>query len=84
MVKPIHEYILIKPEDAKVQTESGLVIPTEEGKKTEIAEVLEVSDQVETIKKGDRILFKSYSTDEVVVDKESHIFIKLEDVIAIL
>lgn len=84
MKKLFHEYLLIKPKEAKSKTESGFEIPDKKGKETEVAEVLMVSEDVDGISIGDNILYKSYSVDIIDIDDKTNTFIKFEDVIAIL
>ena len=61
-------------------TASGLLLPEKE--KPAYAVVESVGKDVKEIKKGDKIVFKEYSTTPVKLDKKEYILVKEEDVLA--
>lgn len=63
------------------KTKSGIILAEKEH--LDEAKVVEVSKDVELVKKGDLILLKNYSTDEIEVEGEKYSFIKEENVLAI-
>lgn len=90
-IQPLADYVVAKQEEAVNKTASGLYLPDKATEKPKIAEVLAVGpgrfgDDNErlpmTIKVGDRIIYKSYSTTEVKVDGTEYILVKEEDVLA--
>ena len=48
------------------------------------AVVESVGPDVKTVKKGDKIVYKAYSTTDVKVDEKDYIIIKEEDILATL
>lgn len=84
MDKLFHEYLRIEPEKAQAVTASGLELPNKKDEKLEVAKVLQVAEEVEGVKVGDRVVYKSYSIDEVILNEENLIFIKFEDIIGTL
>lgn len=80
--KPLSSNVLIKIEKADEKTKSGIVLISEQDKKLEKAEVIEVGKDVKLVKKGDTILFKSYSPDTINIDDEELSFIKEEEILA--
>lgn len=90
-IKPLSDYVVAKVEKAAAKTASGLYLPDNAQEKPKTAEVVavgpgKVGDDNEriamTVKVGDRILYKSYSTTEVKLDGTEYILVKEEDVLA--
>lgn len=90
-INPIADYIVAEVEAAQKKTASGLYLPDSAAEKPKIAKVLavgpgKVGDDNEripmTVKVGDRIIYKGYSTNDVKVDGKEYILVKEEDVLA--
>ncbi len=90
-IQPLADYIVAQTEKAETKTASGLYLPDKAQEKPKIAKVLavgpgKVGDDNEriamTVKAGDRILYKSYSTTEVKIDGEDYILVKEDDILA--
>lgn len=80
--KPLANNVLIKIEKADSATKSGIILTSEQDKKLEKAEVVEIGKDVKLVKKGDIILFKAYSPDTINLDDEELSFIKEEEILA--
>ena len=93
-IKPLGDHILIKtlkkeektkggiilPETAeKEQPQEGKVVAVGPGKKLSSGKVIEMD-----VKKGDKILFRTYGPDEIKVGDNEYLIAKEEDVLAIL
>ena len=81
-LQPLADYLVTVAEDAQTKTSSGLYLPDNAAEKPKIAKVVAVGDDVKRVKVGDRVVYKSYSTTEVKVDKDEYILVKEEDVLA--
>ena len=90
-IQPLADYVVAQVEKAEAKTASGLYLPDKAQEKPKTAVVLavgpgKVGDDNErikmTVKVGDRILYKSYSTTEVKVGTEDYILVKEEDILA--
>ncbi len=85
-IKPLGERVLIKPIKVAEKTDAGIYIPDEarEQKKEAIVEEVGVSQSGKEIplKKGDKILYGGYSSDEFEFDGEKYIIIELKDILA--
>lgn len=90
-IKPLADYVVAVTEEASTKTASGLYLPNGAAEKPQVAKVVaigpgKVGDDNEripmTLKVGDRILYKSYSTTEVKVDGALYMLIKEDDVLA--
>lgn len=87
-IKPIGERVLVKPVKTKEKTEGGIYIPEEakeEKKQAIIEEVGTKKDNEELpLKKGDKILYGGFSSEEFELDDEKYLIIDLKDVLAVL
>ena len=79
---PLADYIVAQGDSANERTASGLYLPNNAQEKPKTATVLAIGPGVKQVKKGDRIIYKSYSTTDVKVEKEDYILVKEEDVLA--
>ncbi|MEI7682856.1 MAG: co-chaperone GroES [Candidatus Saccharibacteria bacterium] len=79
---PLADYIVAQGDSVSDRTASGLFIPSNTQEKPKTATVLAIGPDVKQVKKGDRIIYKSYSTTDVKVEKADYILVKEEDVLA--
>ncbi len=82
-LKPLKDRIIAKIEKPLEKTASGILLGTSE-KKPDYAVVESVGPEVKEIKKGDKIIYKEFSTTEVKVEDTDYIILKEEDVLATL
>lgn len=90
-IKPLADYVVAQAEEAESKTASGLYLPDNAKEKPKTAKVIavgpgKVGDDNEripmTVKVGDRIIYKSYSTTDVKVGSEEYMLVKEEDILA--
>lgn len=81
-IKPLGDRIVATPVEVKTQTASGLYLPDNAKEKPVSATVVAVGPEAKTVKSGDKILYKEYSTTEVKIDDQTYLIIKEEDVLA--
>jgi len=81
-LQPLGDYVVAVGEEAETKTASGIYLPENAAEKPKTAKVVAVGPVVRQVKKGDRIVYKSFSTTEVKVGKEEYILVKEEDVLA--
>ena len=82
-LKPLKDYVVAKIEKPLEKTESGILLGTAK-EKPAYAVVESVGPEVKTVKKGDKIVYKEFSTTEIKLDGEDYIILKEEDVLATL
>jgi chaperonin GroES len=81
-ISPLADRVVAVREAAKTKTTSGIYLP-ETAKEKPVAAVVEaVGPDVKTLKKGDRIVYKEYSTTELTIDGTEYLIIKEEDILA--
>lgn len=83
-IQPLSDYIVAIGEEASNKTASGLYLPDAATEKPKTAKVGATGKDVKSVKVGDRIIYKSYSTTEVKIDSIEYILVKEEDVLATL
>lgn len=90
-IQPLADYVVAQAEKAASKTASGLYLPDNAQEKPKTAKVVavgpgKVGDDNErikmTVKVGDRIIYKSYSTTEVKHDGQEYILVREEDILA--
>jgi chaperonin GroES len=83
-LQPLADYVVTQAEEAQNKTTSGLYLPDNATEKPKTAKVIAIGKEVKQVKVGDRIVYKSYSTTEVKVDKQDYILVKEEDILAVV
>jgi len=92
-IQPLGDRILIKPLEAEEKTKGGIVLPDTAKEKPQEGKVVAVgkgrvleSGKVEPleVKVGDIVLYGKYSGTEITKDGEEYLFVKDEDVLAII
>lgn len=83
-LKPLKDRVVAKVEKPAGKTASGLLLPSDSKEKPSFAVVTAVGPDVKSIKKGDKILYKEYSTTSVKVDDEDFLILDEKDILATL
>jgi len=92
-LKPIGNRVIAKRTEKEEKLKGGIILPDSAKQKQESAIVVAVSDDMRTkegnsfespVKVGDTILMDKYSGQEVSVEDEDYIIVKVEDIVAIV
>jgi len=92
-IKPLFDYVLIKPLSQESTTPSGIVLPDTAKEKPQVGQVMAVGpgkhDQngkllPMVIKNGQKVLYKKWGGNEVKVGTEEWLLIEQNDVMAIV
>lgn len=83
-ITPLADRVVAVRENAEQKTASGLYLPDNAKEKPAYAVVQAVGADVKVVKKGDKIVFKEYSTTELKIDGTEYLIVKEEDVLATL
>ena len=90
---PLGDHIIVKRSKPEEVTKSGIVLPSSSSDKSEQGEVVaigpgklnEKGERVPMdVKVGDKVIFKSYSLQDIKVDGEEVSWVSQEDIIAII
>lgn len=83
-IKPLGDRVVAIREKTSNKTASGLYLPESSKEKPVVAIVEAVGPDVKTLKKGDKIVYKEYSTTELKINGTEYLIVKCEDVLATL
>ena len=93
-VRPLHDKILVKRDEAASKTESGIFLPeaSKDKPKTGIIEAVgdgalntDTGERIPlTVKKGDRVIFSSYSGTEIKIDGQDLLIMSEDDILAVI
>ena len=93
MIRPLHDRVIVKRNDAETKTASGIIIPDTAKEKPQEGEVVAVgSGKVKDdgglrpleLKKGDKILFGKYSGTEIKIDGEEYLMMREDDILGVI
>lgn len=82
-LKPLKDRVIATKETPAEKTASGILLG-EAKEAPAYATVESVGPDVKSVKKGDKIIFKEYSTTNVKIDDVEYLILKEEDVLATL
>jgi chaperonin GroES len=81
-IKPLADRVVAVREVAAVKTASGIYLPDNAKEKPVLAKVAAIGPDVKSLKVGDKIVYKEYSTTELKIDGAEYLIVKEEDVLA--
>lgn len=85
MLKPLHDYVILKKEKAESQTASVIILTTQLEQASNQATVVAVGAQCdENLKEGMNVIFKEYSGTKFKEDETEYMILKEEDILAII
>ena len=82
-LKPLKDRVVAKVEKPLEKTKSGILVGEAKEKPAYVV-VESVGPEVKAVKKGDKIVYKEYSTTEIKVEEIDYIILKEEDILATL
>lgn len=80
-LKPLKDHVVAVVEKPLEKTKAGILLG-EAKEKPAYAVVESVGPDVKSVKKGDKIVYKEYSTTEIKIDEKDYIVLKEEDILA--
>ncbi|MCR9217303.1 MAG: co-chaperone GroES [Phycisphaerales bacterium] len=93
-IKPLHDKVIVRRDEAETQTASGIFLPESAKDQQKTGVILAVGDGAlnrETgdriplsVTNGDRVIFSSYAGNEVKVDGEELLIMSESDILAII
>lgn len=81
-ISPLADMVLARIDEAQTKTASGIFLTQNAQEKPKTATVDAVGADVKGISKGDKIIYKSYSSTDIKHDGVDYILVKEEDVLA--
>ena len=87
-LKPMADNVLLKQQEAKEATVSGIILATTNKEKPAIYEVVAAGpgtkDVAMTVSVGDKVVVSKFSGNEIKLDGVDYKFVKLEDILAVV
>jgi len=93
-VRPLHDKIIVRRDEAETQTASGIYLPESSKERPKTGTVEAVGDgklntdtgerTPLTVKKGDQIIFSSYAGTELKLEGEELLIMSEDDVLAVI
>jgi chaperonin GroES len=92
-LQPLSDWVVAEQEEAVTKTASGLYLPDKAAEKPKVAKIVavgpgRVGDDNErvpmSVKLGDKVVYKQYSTTELKLDGKEYILVREEDILAIV
>lgn len=93
-VRPLGDKILVKRDEASDRTEAGIFLPGAAKEKPKMGTITavgtgainsETGERIPlSVKKGDKVLFTSYSGTEVKLDKDTLLIMSESDILAVI
>jgi chaperonin GroES len=93
-IRPLHDKILIKRDEAESKTSSGIYLPETSKDKPRTGVVQAVGDGALnsetgervplTVRKGDKVIFSSYAGTEVKINDETLLIMSEDDILAVI
>jgi chaperonin GroES len=81
-IQPLADYVVAEPEKAETKTASGFYLPDAAKEKPQTSKVVAIGKEVKSVKTGDRIIYKSYSSTDVKHNGTDYVLVKEEDILA--
>lgn len=92
-IKPLFDYVLVRPLEKEEVTPSGIVLPDTAKEKPQIGQVMavgdgELNDQGKIlpmlVKVGQKVLYKKWGGNEIKVNGEEWLLIEQKDIMAVV
>ena len=85
MLKPLHDYVILKKEKAETTTASGIILTSPKEQASNQATVVSVGPECdEQFKEGMTVIFKEYSGTKFNENDEEYMILEEEDILAIV
>ncbi len=92
-IKPLHDRVIVKRNDAEQKTASGIIIPDTAKEKPQEGIVIAAGSGIRRedgtvlpldVKEGDKILFGKYAGTEIKIDGDEFLMMKEDDILGII
>ena len=83
-ITPLGDRVVAEPVEQEAKTASGIYLPENAKEKSVMAKVVALGKDVKNVKKGDKVLYKEFSTTEVKMEGKEYIIVKEGDILAVV
>lgn len=82
--QPLGKRVLVERLEEATTTASGIIIPDNAKEKPSSGTVVAVSDKVNTVEVGDKVVFGKYSGSELTLNGKTYLVIATSDLLGII
>lgn len=92
-IKPLFDYVLVKPLEEETKTPGGILLPETAKEKPQMGKVMAVGGGGVTedgkkipmvVKAGQKVMYKKWGGNEVKVNREEWLLVEQKDILAII
>lgn len=92
-VKPLFDYVLIKPLEEETKTPSGILLPDSAKEKPQMGKIMAVGPggvtedgkkQQMMVKVGQKVMYKKWGGNEIKVESEEWLLVEQKDILAVV
>ena len=92
-IRPLHDRVIVKRNDAEIKTASGIIIPDSAKEKPQEGTVVAVGSGIRKedgtvlpldVKEGNKILFGKYAGTEIKIENEEFLMMKEDDILGVI
>ncbi|OHD54148.1 MAG: co-chaperone GroES [Spirochaetes bacterium GWF1_51_8] len=85
-VKPLGNRVLIKMEEKKTKTQSGIIIPETANQEKTTEGIVDAigTDEAITVKKGDKVIYDKYAGTQIKIDDKDFLLLSMDDILAVV
>ncbi|MCP4753436.1 MAG: co-chaperone GroES [Proteobacteria bacterium] len=92
-IRPLHDRVIVRRNDAETKTASGIIIPDSAKEKPQEGEIVAAGSGIRKedgtlipldVKAGDKILFGKYAGTEIKIEGEELLMMKEDDILGII
>ncbi len=92
-IKPLFDYVLIKPLEGETKTPSGILLPETAKEKPQIGKVMAIGTGGMTedgkkipivVKVGQKVMYKKWGGNEIKVESEEWLLVEQKDILAVI
>ncbi len=93
-IKPLFDYVLVKPLEAEEKTPSGIYLPDSAKEKPQMGEIMAIGPGITSkhsgevlpmvVKIGQKVLYKKWGGNEVKVGSADWMLIEQKDIMAVM
>lgn len=81
-IQPLSHFVVAQEPEKNKTTAAGIFLPGNAQERIKVYKVVAVGANVDTVKVGDNIVFKSYSQTDIKIENVDYAIIADEDIIA--
>jgi len=92
-IRPLHDRVIVRRNDAETKTASGIIIPDTAKEKPQEGEIIAAGSGIRKedgslipldVKEGDRVLFGKYAGTEIKIEGEEFLMMKEDDILGVI